>query len=220
MIDHHPNIEFRLYNPYSKRIDNMAMRALLNLGEFGRVNHRMHNKCLIIDNQAAIVGGRNQADEYFGWHEAANFRDLELICFGQVVPQISQCFDRFWNDHWTYPEDFVANKKAIEEYPEGYEAWVSTHTKRFLHEAAEARQAAWHALAERAFDAKIQILADLPANDQDGHFESEGAKVLEAGINRINRSGTKRTDHGICLFNSDRRTHCSDHTCGTTWRRS
>ncbi|MBC8371070.1 MAG: hypothetical protein H8E25_13810 [Planctomycetes bacterium] len=196
------------------------MRALLNLGEFGRVNHRMHNKCLIIDNQAAIVGGRNQADEYFGWHEAANFRDLELICFGQVVPQISQCFDRFWNDHWTYPEDFVANKKAIEEYPEGYEAWVSTHTKRFLHEAAEARQAAWHALAERAFDAKIQILADLPANDQDGHFESEGAKVLEAGINRINRSGTKRTDHGICLFNSDRRTHCSDHTCGTTWRRS
>ena len=36
------------------------------LADFGRVNHRMHNKLFIMDNAVGIVGGRNIADIYFG----------------------------------------------------------------------------------------------------------------------------------------------------------
>jgi phosphatidylserine/phosphatidylglycerophosphate/cardiolipin synthase-like enzyme len=38
---------------------------LANLNDFQRLNHRMHNKVMIVDERAAIVGGRNLADEYF-----------------------------------------------------------------------------------------------------------------------------------------------------------
>jgi cardiolipin synthase C len=78
-LDQHPNISFRIYNPFKRRYDSAAMRELLNLGEFSRLNHRMHNKVMLADNQIALIGGRNLADEYFGQHTQANFRDMELM---------------------------------------------------------------------------------------------------------------------------------------------
>jgi putative cardiolipin synthase len=69
----HPNIEYRIFNPYKRRADGFATRQALNLAEFHRLDHRMHNKAMIVDNRVAIVGGRNLADEYFGVHASANF---------------------------------------------------------------------------------------------------------------------------------------------------
>ena len=34
-----------------------------NITDFSRINHRMHNKLLVVDGRIAIIGGRNQADE-------------------------------------------------------------------------------------------------------------------------------------------------------------
>lgn len=102
-VDSHPNIEYRIYNPFEHRADDALLRQLFNLGDFSRVNHRMHNKALIIDGRAAIVGGRNLADEYFGTHETFNFRDMELLSVGPVVQQISSHFDLYWNSRWSMP---------------------------------------------------------------------------------------------------------------------
>jgi putative cardiolipin synthase len=55
------NIELRLYNPFLDR----NSRGLGLLGDFERLNHRMHNKSFTVDNLATVVGGRNIADEYF-----------------------------------------------------------------------------------------------------------------------------------------------------------
>ena len=82
----HPNIEYRVFNPFKRRAGGFATRQLLNLAEFGRLDHRMHNKAMVVDNRVAIVGGRNIADEYFGLDESANFRDLELLLGGQNAP--------------------------------------------------------------------------------------------------------------------------------------
>ncbi|MDP4645209.1 MAG: phospholipase D family protein [Opitutales bacterium] len=182
MIDHHPNIEFRIYNPYSIRNDNMVLRSILNLGDFKRVNHRMHNKSLIIDNRAAIVGGRNIADEYFGWHSQANFRDLELLCYGEIVQQISQHFDSFWNDEWSYPEAFVNKHVNLEATSDNYAEWVATNTTRHLDETANTRRMAWTALTENAIRADFRILADKPAGDNEGTFESSGATILSSEL--------------------------------------
>ncbi|HMA17125.1 MAG TPA: phospholipase D-like domain-containing protein, partial [Thermoanaerobaculia bacterium] len=62
MLDSHPNIEVRLFNPFVVR----KARALGYLTDFARLNRRMHNKSFTADNQATIVGGRNVGDEYFG----------------------------------------------------------------------------------------------------------------------------------------------------------
>ena len=67
----------------------------MNLGEFPRLDHRMHNKVLVADNRAAIIGGLNIADEYFGGHPSANFRDLDVLAYGPIVQSISQRFDAY-----------------------------------------------------------------------------------------------------------------------------
>ena len=108
----HPNIEYRVFNPFKRRAGGFATRQLLNLAEFGRLDHRMHNKAMVVDNRVAIVGGRNIADEYFGLDESANFRDLELLLGGQIVQDVSDAFDLYWNDRWTFPIETLAHASA------------------------------------------------------------------------------------------------------------
>jgi putative cardiolipin synthase len=68
-ISSHPNIELRLFNP----VANRSFKKLGTVLEFSRINRRMHNKALIADNQAAILGGRNIGDEYFGASSDVDF---------------------------------------------------------------------------------------------------------------------------------------------------
>ena len=62
-IDNHPNIEVRIFNPFSVRLSFRL--GLFRLAEFAidgnRLNHRMHNKLLIADNQLAILVGATLA---------------------------------------------------------------------------------------------------------------------------------------------------------------
>jgi putative cardiolipin synthase len=108
----HPNIEYRVFNPFKRRSGGFATRQLLNLAEFGRLDHRMHNKAMVVDNRVAIVGGRNIANEYFGLDDQANFRDLELLLGGRVVREVSDAFDLYWNDRWTFPIETLAHDNA------------------------------------------------------------------------------------------------------------
>lgn len=93
MLASHPNIQVRLFNPISLRRP-LVLGVLL---DFDRSNRRMHNKAMVADNQAAIVGGRNVGDEYFGSSPQRVFSDLDVLAFGPVVEQVSQGFDRYWN---------------------------------------------------------------------------------------------------------------------------
>ena len=58
-----PNVEVRLFNPLPSRAGSLALRILFSLADFGRINHRMHNKLLVADNSFAVSGGRNIANE-------------------------------------------------------------------------------------------------------------------------------------------------------------
>jgi len=73
------------------------------LADFGRVNHRMHNKLLVVDNAVGIVGGRNIGDVYFGVRADHNYRDLDVLTTGPIVQEISASFDMFWNSDWAIP---------------------------------------------------------------------------------------------------------------------
>jgi putative cardiolipin synthase len=101
-LDAHPNIEIRVFNPLASRSGSLSM-AFEFLGNFGRLNHRMHNKSWVADNRLAVVGGRNIGDEYFGASEEVNFVDLDFAMIGPVVRDVSASFDRFWNSPATYP---------------------------------------------------------------------------------------------------------------------
>lgn len=110
-LDRHPNVEVRFFNP----IDNRRWRNWSFLGDFGRVNHRMHNKLFIMDNAVGIAGGRNVADTYFGVRPDQNFRDLDVAMTGPVVRDLSASFDLFWNSEWAVPVGAVVKEQVTAE---------------------------------------------------------------------------------------------------------
>jgi putative cardiolipin synthase len=122
-----PNIEVRLFNPLPVRGMGFVPRLLLSLHEFGRINHRMHNKLFVADNAFAITGGRNMAAEYFMRNSAANFIDLDLLSAGSVVRMLSSVFDDYWNSAHTYPvqvlglawSDRAAARRRFDELTQG-----------------------------------------------------------------------------------------------------
>jgi putative cardiolipin synthase len=103
VLDACPNIEVRLYNPFGKHVLPKMGRTLEFVASFRRLNHRMHNKLFIADNQVGLVGGRNIADSYFGVDAAYNFRDFDLFSVGSIVKEISKSFDEYWNSAWAVP---------------------------------------------------------------------------------------------------------------------
>lgn len=104
----YPNVEMRLFNPLPSRADSLTARLALSLHEFGRINHRMHNKLLVADNTMAVSGGRNIANEYFMRNSAANFIDMDVLSCGPVVRDMSAAFDRYWNSEQVRPIENIA----------------------------------------------------------------------------------------------------------------
>lgn len=96
-IDRHPNIRLRLFNPKRQRRAGMAFDFMTR---FDQMNSRMHDKLIVADNRAAILGGRNIGDYYFGLNNHYNFHDLDVLGFGPVARQSSELFDNFWNSDW------------------------------------------------------------------------------------------------------------------------
>jgi len=108
-IASHPQIEVRVFNPSAGR--SGAAWLFGAAADFDRINHRMHNKMFVADNQAGVVGGRNIGDEYFGAREGVNFADMDLLAMGPVVQDLSRSFDEFWNSEWAYPIEALHTKK-------------------------------------------------------------------------------------------------------------
>lgn len=102
-LDAHPNLEVRIFNPFKNRNSSTVSLATQFFIDGRRLNRRMHNKSFIIDNQIAIIGGRNIGDEYFDARQDMNYRDLDVITIGPVVAPISETFDTFWNSDYAYP---------------------------------------------------------------------------------------------------------------------
>jgi len=106
ILDSHPNIEIRLFNPFVRG----RLRMPQFLTRFGHVTRRMHNKSFTADNQATIVGGRNIGNEYFEADPNKNFGDLDVMAIGPVVKEVSDSFDLYWNSDLAYPVSSLYTK--------------------------------------------------------------------------------------------------------------
>lgn len=105
----HPGIEVRVFNPFSIRARMGLRRGTELLLRSDRLNRRMHNKIMVADNAAAIVGGRNIGNAYFGQTSETAFLDLDVLAIGPVVKEASASFDAYWNSAWAVPvETFAA----------------------------------------------------------------------------------------------------------------
>ncbi len=180
----HPNIEYRVFNPFKRRAGGMATRQLLNLADFGRLDHRMHNKAMVIDNEIAIVGGRNLADEYFGLNDGPNFRDLELLFGGPIVKDVSSAFDTYWNDRWSFPIESISHKKASA--AQLAEARLVADNSIHIHAetTTDALAAQWLTLSTNADTGQAYLYVDDPPTD-DPNSEDEAPVQLANELGKI-----------------------------------
>ena len=111
-LDQRPNIEVRLFNPWEDR--STLSRAGEMIAEKERLNTRMHNKLVIADGNAAVIGGRNIGDHYFGLHHDYNFHDLDLFSFGYSGRQANGMFDSFWNSDWVVSAENLDQEADLE----------------------------------------------------------------------------------------------------------
>jgi putative cardiolipin synthase len=100
----HKNVEVRIFNPFCcLREKGLAARFLASVGDWKRVNHRMHNKLFVADGAMAVIGGRNVANEYYLRSKLDNFIDVDAFAVGFIVKPAQALFDRYWNAEAVYP---------------------------------------------------------------------------------------------------------------------
>lgn len=173
----YPNMEVRLFNPLPARSGSLMSRIVFSLHEFGRINHRMHNKLFIVDNSFSVSGGRNMADEYFMQDGQANFIDMDVLASGPVVREQSAAFDIYWNSEQVRPIDQVASfnlspaqaRRRFDQLVEGAGYGLPENERDALGRTSVARQLDDGRLDQ--FHAKSQVLVDDPTKMMRRHFE-------------------------------------------------
>ncbi len=110
-LDAHPNIELRIFNPFDRDIGRGAQFVT----GLGSVTRRMHNKSFTADNVATIVGGRNIGNEYYDADPTLEFADLDVLVIGNVVKDVSNSFDMYWNSSLAYPATTIIKQRPSAE---------------------------------------------------------------------------------------------------------
>lgn len=102
LVSRRENVEVRRFNPGRTR-KGLISRAYQMSTQFKQLNRRMHNKQLIVDGTWAIIGGRNLGNPYFGLSKKYNNRDLDMLLTGEVIGEMADDFDEYWNADAAYP---------------------------------------------------------------------------------------------------------------------
>jgi len=127
VADAHPNMEVRFFNPFSRKVG----RTSQFLTRYGSVTRRMHNKSFTVDNQVAILGGRNIGNEYFEADPDLAFADLDVMVIGPAVKEVSTAFDRYWNSELAYPVTALKGEppttKEIQQKRQQLDHFVAEH---------------------------------------------------------------------------------------------
>jgi putative cardiolipin synthase len=176
-IDHHPGIELKVFNPYKRRSSHAALRETLNLGEFHRLDHRMHNKVMVTDNRVAVLGGRNLADHYFGYDENDNFRDMEVVAGGPIVHELAHGFDLYWNNGWSFPVAAVMEQRSRPGSPEPVSVDDTLQPEMHQEQSAQERLDDWIRLARSAHSGTARLLLDAPPTDNPAAPEQAPVQV-------------------------------------------
>src|SRR5271168_2709718 len=102
-LDAHPNIEIRIFNPFAYRGHNTLRRTIEFALHSPRLDYRMHNKLLVVDNAAALIGGRNIGNQYFQMDPDSQFADTDVFAAGPIAVQLSATFDEYWSSRFAVP---------------------------------------------------------------------------------------------------------------------
>ncbi len=111
VLEAHPQIEIRVFNPFVYRGHFALFKATEYLFNAARLDYRMHNKLMAVDNAVALMGGRNVGDEYFQIDPQGQFADDDVFVAGPMAQKLSGTFDEFWNSDLSIPIGALSGPK-------------------------------------------------------------------------------------------------------------
>ena len=191
-LDAHRHIEVRVFNPTTQR--GGLARVVEFLTRVSRLNRRMHNKIMTVDGVAAIVGGRNIGDHYFGarffgTRHRLSFRDYDALMFGAPAVEAGASFDRFWNSEHAVTVTAI----GAGELPEARAAALTARLARGIAKAipdyetrrteARADFDAWFR-AQRVHWARGRVVSESPeriSGDESGDESGDSAGAATRG---------------------------------------
>jgi putative cardiolipin synthase len=149
-IAQHPNIEIKLFNPTTFRKTAGWLQMAFNIDTLGR---RMHNKLLVADNSAFVIGGRNIENIYFAADKENIFIDNDVLAIGPLALEASNEFETYWNSpvskrvdeiafHKTTKKEYETLKKKIGETVKSipYGAYIEEASNRVFAKSAAKEQ--------------------------------------------------------------------------------
>jgi len=129
-LDAHPQIEIRIFNPFTYRGHDKLVRSVEFLFDAARLDYRMHNKLYLVDNAIALLGGRNIGDQYFQIDPQSQFGDEDVFAAGPIVKELSASFDDFWNSAIAIPVRALAPARTSAAALDGYRKALKEHRQR------------------------------------------------------------------------------------------
>ncbi|MEM5590781.1 phospholipase D-like domain-containing protein [Niallia circulans] len=124
-IYQHPNMELKYYEP-------------LHLGKPWTWNNRFHDKLFIIDEELALVGGRNIGDKYFsaqGSKGASNDRDV-LVFTEKLETSVLKQMTVYYQYVWEHP----FTKSSVKKLSQRKEKLGERKRKRAIHLLKHAKE--------------------------------------------------------------------------------
>jgi putative cardiolipin synthase len=125
----HPKIEIRIFNPFAYRGHIELFRGIEFAFNASRLDYRMHNKLLVVDNAIALVGGRNIGDQYFQVDPESQFGDDDVFAAGPVARELSRTFDEFWNSDLSIPVAGLGSAKPSAAALDAFRTTLAEHRR-------------------------------------------------------------------------------------------
>jgi putative cardiolipin synthase len=111
-LDGQQDAQVRVFNPFAYRGPHMALRVAEFLFNQRRLDYRMHNKLLVADGTAALMGGRNIGEEYFQLDPRLQVADDDVFVAGPVAAQLDGTFYEYWNSPLAIPAAALRKRRA------------------------------------------------------------------------------------------------------------
>ena len=187
----HLGIQVRIFNPLTYRGHVEALRGAEFLFNKARLDYRMHNKLMVADNAAAIIGGRNIGNQYFQIAPESQFGDDDMVVAGPMVRQLSKVFDEFWNGDLAIPAPAIDKPHTSEHALSMYLAALaqyreSLQAKRSDSAAATPKTPLADIVAARTplIWSPVQLVYDSPDKKDVANGDAPGRLIYKAVLHR------------------------------------
>ena len=188
MVNAHPNITVRVFNPTNSRGNLHYAEMGLNASTVGR---RMHNKSFTADNSMAVYGGRNIGDMYFGLSTDNFFVDNDMLTVGPLVNDITNEFDIYFSNAYSVDFDYIekADKEELDvALTEKLDALKKDESAEALRNAVKHREITKQFTAKQLplYFGDAVLLYDMPqkvttdVNDTSTHIQSKIPQEVRA----------------------------------------